>query len=370
MKRTILLFALFPALIFSCTTEKKEVQAPSTIKELFEGDFLIGTALNGRQINEHSSQAALIANEFNILTAENVMKSMLIHPAPDSFRFEMPNKLFALAEKNGQKVHGHTLVWHSQLSPFMREITDSSAMAEALKAHIEAVAGRYKGKVYSWDVVNEAVEGDGSLRQSVFLKTMGEGYLPYAFKVASEVEPDADLYYNDYSMTGKEKREGVIRMVKMIQESGAKIDGIGMQGHWHLDTPTIEEIEQSIVDYAALGVKIAITELDIDVLPSPRGISGAEISQNAELQAELNPYTAGLPDSVDAALSKRYADIFALFYKHRDKIDRVTFWGVNDGNSWKNGFPVRGRTNYPLLFDRDNKRKKAYDAIMSLKKEE
>lgn len=367
MKLRVLPLAFMAVLAWSCKEKTTEELEPESIKELFADDFLIGTALNNRQIDGSPDQADLIANEFNVLTAENVMKSMLIHPAPDSFNYEYPDRLFELAEKNGQKVHGHTLVWHSQLSPFIREIEDSTQMAEALKAHIEAIAGRYKGKVYSWDVVNEAVEGDGSLRQSVFLKTMGESYLPFAFKQAALVEANADLYYNDYSMTGKEKREGVIRMVKMIQDSGAKIDGIGMQGHWHLDSPSIQEIEESIIAYSNLGVKIAITELDIDVLPSPQGISGAEISQNAELKAELDPYKDGLPDSVSTALAKRYADIFALFYKHRDKIDRVTFWGVNDGDSWKNGFPVRGRTNYPLLFDRNNARKAAYDAIMKVK---
>ncbi|MGR3809347.1 endo-1,4-beta-xylanase [Jiulongibacter sp. NS-SX5] len=367
MKLRVLPLAFVAVLAWSCKEKTAEEVKPESIKELFAEDFLIGTAVNNGQINGDASQASLIAKEFNVLTAENVMKSSLIHPEEDTYNFEMPDKLFALAEKNGQKVHGHTLVWHSQLSPFIAAIEDSASMAEALKAHIEAVAGRYKGKVYSWDVVNEAVEGDGSLRQSVFLKTMGEGYLPWAFKMAAEVEPDADLYYNDYSMTGKAKRDGVIKMVKKIQESGAKIDGIGMQGHWHMDFPTIQEIEESILAYSALGLKVAITELDIDVLPNPQGVSGAEISQSAELKAELDPYTDGLPADVSAALAKRYADIFALFYKHRDKIDRVTFWGVNDGDSWKNGFPVQGRTNYPLLFDRNNQRKEAYDAIMKVK---
>ena len=168
-------------------------------------------------------------------------------------------------------------------------------------------------------------------------------------------------------MTGAEKRDGVIRMVKMIQASGAKIDGIGMQGHWGLESPTIEEIETSILAYAALGVKVAITELDIDVLPNPRGVSGAEISQRADLKAEYNPYTEGLPKEIEEKQAKRYADIFALFLKHQDKISRVTLWGVNDGESWKNGFPVRGRTNYPLLFDRNDKPKAAYDSLMKLK---
>ncbi|MCL4125804.1 UNVERIFIED_CONTAM: hypothetical protein GTU68_021404 [Idotea baltica] len=248
--------------------------------------------------------------------------------------------------------HGHTLVWHSQLSSFINDITDSTEMSNALKTHIEAVAGRYKGKTYSWDVVNEAVEWNGELRESVFLKAMGEDYLSFAFKTAAAVDPNADLYYNDYSMADTQKRDGVIKMIKKIQANGAKIDGIGMQAHWSLDYPSLQEIEKSIEQYAALGLKIAITELDIDVLPHPDGISDVD----------------GLPDDIAEKQAKRYADIFALFLKHKDKIDRITFWGVNDGNSWKNNFPVNGRTNYPLLFDRENQKKKAYEAIIALKK--
>ncbi len=341
----------------------------ATLKEKFKKDFLIGTALSRRQIQEEDAvQAALVKKEFNVLTAENDMKSMLIHPEPGKYNWETADKLMALADKNGQKVHGHTLIWHSQLSRFFREMKDPDEMKAAMKEHIETIAGRYRGKIYSWDVVNEAVEDNGSLRKSVFLNTLGEDYLALAFKLAAAADPEADLYYNDYSMTIPAKREGVIQMVKNIQASGAKIDGIGMQGHWALETPTIEEIEESILAYAALGVKVAITELDIDVLPRPQGVSGAEISQNAQLKAELNPYTEGLPDDIQQKLAQRYKEIFELFYKHRDVIDRVTFWGVNDGNSWKNGFPVRGRTNYPLLFDRNNERKPAYDSILSIKK--
>lgn len=343
-----------------------KAQKAETIKDLFAGDFLIGAALNNRQIDERNpEEAALIAKEFNSVTAENIMKSSLMQPERGKFTFEMADKLLALAEKNKMALHGHAFVWHSQLSPFFRQIKDPLEMAEALKEHIHTIGGRYKGKIYSWDVVNEAVEDDGSLRKSVFLNVMGESYLPLAFKLAAEADPHALLYYNDYSMTGAKKKAGVIKMVKMIQASGAKIDGIGMQGHWGLETPSLEEIENSIIEYASLGVKVSITELDIDVLPNPRGVSGAEITQNAQLSDELNPYKNGLPDDVAEALAKRYADIFKIFYKHRDKIDRVTLWGVNDGDSWKNGFPVRGRTNYPLLFDRKNERKKAYYAILN-----
>ena len=295
------------------------------------------------------------------------MKSIHIHPEPGKYNFEMPDKLVELAEANGQKVHGHTLIWHSQLSRFMREIDSAEEMENAMTVHISTIAGRYKGKVLSWDVVNEAVDDDGSLRKSVFFNTLGEDYLALAFKLAEAADPIADLYYNDYSMTGAKKRAGVIRMVKKIQASGAKIDGIGMQGHWGLESPSLEEIEESILAYASLGVKVAITELEIDVLPNPNGLSGADVSQNAELEARFNPYAEGLPMEVEIAQAQRYKDIFALFLKHKDKISRVTFWGVNDGDSWKNYFPVKGRINYPLLFDRENKPNKAYEALMELK---
>ena len=340
-----------------------------SLRSAYDGAFLIGTALSTNQILEKDPvQAALVAKEFNVLTAENDMKSSLLHPEEDVYKWEIADALYALAEKSNSKVHGHTLIWHSQLSRFFREKKTKEDMIAAMTKHINTVAGRYAGRTFSWDVVNEAVEGDGSLRKSVFLEVLGEDYLALAFKLAAAADPKAELYYNDYSMTGVEKRNGVIRMVKKIQESGAKIDGIGMQGHWGLETPTLEEIETSILAYAALGVKVSITELDIDVLPNPRNVSGADISQSAQNTAALNPYVNGLPDEIKAAQAKRYKDIFALFLKHKSVISRVTLWGVNDGNSWKNNFPARGRTNYPLLFDRENKPKEAYYSILELRK--
>lgn len=361
MKRTIaFLFAVLQSGFLFVNAQKV-----ATIKDKYRNDFLIGTALNANQILEKvPTQKELIKKEFNAVTAENCMKSMLIHPEENRYDFELPDKLAVYAEENKMKLHGHTLIWHSQLSPFFKEIKDSAKMVAAMTAHIHTIGSHFKGKVYSWDVVNEALEEDGTLRKSVFYNVLGESYLPLAFKSAAAADPSADLYYNDYNMANKQKREGAIRMIKMIRASGAKIDGVGMQGHWGLDSPTLEEIETSIVEYAALGLKVSITELDIDVLPNAYGISGAEISQRAELRAELNPYTNGLPVEMQEKLAQRYKAIFDIFYKHRDKIDRVTFWGVNDGDSWKNDFPVRGRTNYCLLFDRNNQRKLAYNAIL------
>lgn len=341
---------------------------PVTLKNVYKDAFHIGTALNMFQIDESDSvMASLVSREFNSITAENEMKSMQIHPTKDSFNYEYADKFVALGEKHGMFIHGHTLVWHSQLSPWIRNIKDSTEMAEALKSHINAVVSRYKGKIHSWDVVNEALNEDGTLRKSVFLEVMGEDYLALAFKWTSEVDPDTELYYNDYNMANPEKREGAIRLVKNIMDKGIKVDGIGMQGHWHLHTPSLEDIEKSIVDYAALGLKVAITELDISVLPNPQDLVGAEITQNFENSEIMNPYTKGMPDSIQVKLANRYTDIFKIFLKHKDKISRVTFWGVDDGQSWLNGFPVQGRTNHPLLFDRELKPKSAYDSIIALK---
>lgn len=341
---------------------------PITLKDAFKDAFYIGTALNMFQIDESDSvMAGIVSREFNSITAENEMKSIQIHPTKDSFNYEYADKFVALGEKYDMFIHGHTLVWHSQLSPWIGNIKDSTEMTEALKSHINAVAGRYKGRIHSWDVVNEALNEDGTLRKSVFLDVMGEDYLALAFKWTSEVDPKAELYYNDYNMANPEKREGAIRLVKNIMDKGIKVDGIGMQGHWHLHTPSLEDIEKSIVDYAALGVKVAITEFDISVLPNPQDLVGAEITQNFQNSEAMNPYTKGMPDSIQVKLANRYTDIFKIFLKHKDKISRVTFWGVDDGQSWLNGFPVQGRTNHPLLFDRELKPKVAYDSIIALK---
>jgi endo-1,4-beta-xylanase len=324
--------------------------------------------LNGGIIDQSDSTSLnLVKREFNSITAENIMKSAIIHPKRDSFNFEMADKFVALGKTNDMHIHGHTLIWHSQLSPWFQDIEDSLEFKSATEHHIKDLALHFKGIVKSWDVVNEALNEDGTLRNSIFLKKMGADYLSLAFKWTSEIDPDAKLYYNDYNMTNPEKRQGAIRMVKKIQEQGIKVDGIGMQGHWHLNSPSLEEIEQSILEYSKLGVQVAITELDISVLPNPWDLEGAEISQNFENSEKMNPYTKGLPDSVQIQLANRYKDIFNIFLKHKDKISRVTFWGLGDGQSWLNGFPIRGRTNYPLLFDRNLKPKAAYDSIIGLK---
>jgi endo-1,4-beta-xylanase len=351
----------------SCHSQNTK-SAPASLKNNFKGDFYIGTAINVSQIEEKDAKAdALIRKEFNAITAENIMKSMFVHPAKDKYDFAMTDKFVAYGEKNKMFIHGHTLIWHSQLAPWMVKIKDSTEMKVFMKDHIMTIVSKYKGRINSWDVVNEALNEDGTLRKSVFLNTLGESYLTDAFKLAAQADPKVDLYYNDYNICEPKKREGVVKLVENIKAHGGKIDGVGIQGHWRLDSPSLEEIEKSILAYSKLGLKVAFTELDVTVLPNPWDLQGADVNQNFKGSAEMNPYPKTLPDSIQTKLAERYASIFKLFLKHKDKISRVTFWGVHDGQSWLNDWPIKGRTNYPLLFDSNLKPKKAYYSVLHSK---
>ena len=359
------LLAITALLFVNCTAQKKI----SSLKDVYKKDFYIGTALSANQIEQKDAKVnSLICKEFNAITAENIMKSMFIHPQKDKYDFALTDKFVAYGKKNKMYIHGHTLIWHSQLAPWMAQIKDSTEMKAFMKDHITTIVSKYKGRIDSWDVVNEALNEDGTLRKSVFLNTLGEQYLIDAFKLAAAADPKTDLYYNDYNNEEPAKREGTINLIKKIKAAGGKVDGVGIQAHWRLESPSLEEIEKSILAYSAIGVKVAFTELDITVLPNPWDLKGADVNQNFEGSAKMNPYPENLPDSVQEKLAQRYSDIFKLFLKHKDKISRVTFWGVYDGQSWLNDWPIKGRTNYPLLFDTQLKPKKAYNALIDLKK--
>ncbi|RVT74897.1 endo-1,4-beta-xylanase [Flavobacterium sufflavum] len=371
MKPTKSFLFLFSAVLVlsSCNNKiNSQSTAKNSLKSAYNGDFYIGTALDVNQIEEKNAKVTqLISKEFNAITPENIMKSMFLQPEENKFDFNLSDKYVAFGQKHNMFIHGHTLVWHSQLAPWMSKIKDSVSMAKMLTNHITTVVKKYQGKIDSWDVVNEALNEDGTLRKSVFLNTYGKDFLTLAFKTAAKIDSKVDLYYNDYNLCNAKKRKGAVELVKNLQKNGAKIDGVGEQGHWHLDTPTLEEIEKTILDFSALGVKVAFSELDISVLPSPYGLQGAEISQRFANNEKMNPYPKTLPDSMQVKLAQRYNDIFKLFLKHKDKISRVTFWGVNDTQSWLNDFPIKGRTDYPLLFDSNLQPKKAYESVISLK---
>lgn len=346
-------------------------QAP-TLKDAYAGKFYIGTALNRFQITGQDSAASRVVKEnFSAIVPENCMKSGSIQPKEGEFNFTLPDQFVEFGIQNNMFITGHCLIWHSQAPRWFFSDSEGKEVSrevllERMKTHIYTVVGRYKGKVKGWDVVNEAIEDDGSYRKSRFYKIIGEDFIKYAFQFAHEADPDCELYYNDYSMAVPGKRNGVVAMVKKLQEQGVKIDGIGMQTHVGLSYPKLEEFEASMEAFGALGMKVMMTEMDISVLPSPSRNQGADIATNIAYQEKLNPYVKGLPDSARVALENRYIDFFKLFLKHDDYVTRVTLWGVNDANSWKNGFPVRGRTDYPLLFDRKNQPKSVVPLLIDL----
>jgi endo-1,4-beta-xylanase len=368
MKKITYLFLV--ACLFACSRQA-EVSTP-TLKDAFKDKFLIGAALNRNHFTEADTAGARIAKEhFNSIVAENCMKSTYLQPEEGRFDFTEADQFVEFGEKNNMVIIGHTLVWHSQAPGWLfvdEQGNDVSpeVLTERMKNHITTVVSRYKGRIHGWDVVNEALLDDGSWRQTKFYEILGEDYIRLAFEFAHAADPDAELYYNDYSMAHEGRRNGVVAMVKSLQEKGVKIDGIGMQGHFSMDFPTLEEFEKSLLTFSGLGVKVMITELDLGVLPYPNENAGANIADTLAYQRELNPYTEGLPDSVYTAWSNRLSDFFGLFLKHHDKISRVTLWGISDANSWKNDWPIKGRTDYPLLFDRNYQPKAVMKQIIDM----
>jgi len=377
MKPLIYIFILAVGLlsfdkISSIDEVGKEIENPVVLYKALEGKFLMGTALNTRQIEgKLPKDLHTIKANFNAIVAENCMKSGNLVPTQGNYDFSMADKFVAFGEENNMVVHGHTLIWHSQTPKWFfkdslgQEVTREE-LIDRMQNHINTVMTRYKGKIKTWDVVNEAVLDDGSLRKSKFYDIIGEDFIKLAFEFAHRADPEAELYYNDYSTFNPKKRAGIVRLLKKIKDAGTPIHGVGMQGHIDLKNPKIEQFENSIKAFSHLGLKVAITEFDITVLPSPWENQGAEVSKNFEYQDKMNPFPNGLPDSISSKFNKRCLDYFKLFLKHHDKIDKVTMWGVNDGNSWKNNWPIRGRTDYPLLFDRSNNPKAVVDSIIQI----
>ena len=362
-----LVSCLFVCLSVSCKAIEK---SQPSLKDALKGKFLMGVAINSDQaMGKDAAALKIVKQHFNSIVAENCMKSEVIQPKEGEFNFTKSDQFVSFGEKNNMFIIGHTLIWHSQAPSWFFVDKDGKdvsreVMIERMRKHIATVVGRYKGRVQGWDVVNEAINDDGTFRQSKFYKIIGEDYISLAFKFAHEADPQAELYYNDYSMAHAGRREGVIKMIKKLQEQGVKVDGIGLQAHLTMDFPTIEDEEKSIIAFAQLGVKQMITEMDLTVIPFPSLNGGADVSMSYKYKKEMNPYPDGLPDSVATKWNNRMNDFFKLFLKHHDKISRVTVWGVSDGQTWRNDWPIVGRKDYPLLFDRNYKAKPIVDAII------
>ena len=380
MKKIKLLFLMINCLL-AISAHAQNTGNAKTLKDVYKNAFLIGTAVTP-DITSGNDQPTrdIVLKQFNAITPENVMKAALINPQPGVYNFGPADDYVAFGEKYHMFIMGHTLVWHNQCPPWFftnakGKPNTKEEQVERLRSHIEAVAGRYAGRVNAWDVVNEVIDNDGSYRENTaWVKAFGNGdtLVKYAFKFAAQYAPGTELYYNDFNAWRPAKRDGIVRMIKMLQKQGIRIDGVGIQGHWGLDYPKTKYIEDAIDAYAACGVKVMITELDVDVLPLTKegqiigqGMADKQF-QLEEFKIFLDPYQNGLPDSMQTALANRYAELFSIFYKRQKKIARVTLWGVDDSMSWKNGYPIPGRTNYPLLWDRQHQPKPVLNAVLAV----
>lgn len=357
------------------------VRNTNSLKEAYKQSFLMGVAVNEAIISgEDSTSRKIILEQFNSVTPENIMKAEVLNPEPEVYHFKPADDYVAFAKKNNLFAIGHTLIWHNQTPAWFFQDENGSPntpkqQIERMRQHIQAVAGRYSGKVQAWDVVNEVIDNDGSYRSNTaWVKSVGDGdeLVKKAFAFASEYAPDTELYYNDFNAWRPAKRDGIMRLVRMLQKENIRIDGIGIQGHWGLNYPKNEYIEAAIDSFASLGVKVMITELDVDVLPLTKEgqIIGTGMLhpqyQLEEFKTFLDPYPSGLPEVQQQQLANRYAELMHIFHRKRDKIDRVTFWGLHDGMSWKNDYPIQARTNYPLLYDRNKRPKLAVQAILKV----
>jgi endo-1,4-beta-xylanase len=353
---------------------KASDRTPPALKEVFRNDFRVGAALSWDQIfGREPDSLALVEKHFSTITPENILKWEAVHPEPGRYDFEAADRYVALGETHKMFIVGHCLVWFHQTPAWVFQDDSGKplgrdALLERMKDHIFTVMGRYKGRIHGWDVVNEATTAEGGFRKSPWLEIIGEDYVQKAFEYARQADPSAQLYYNDYDVEKPAKCEAVKRLVRSLQSKGIRVDGVGTQGHWFLDWPKLDEIETSFVSLSQLGVKLMVTELDVGVLPFfPVDAPMVELASfDPATQRKHNPYPDGLPEAVQAKLASRYAELFSLFHKHRDKISRVTFWAVHDGQSWRSYLPIRGRADYPMLFDRQFKPKPAFWAVVEM----
>lgn len=342
------------------------------LKDAYKGKFLVGAILGVGALQGKAPQdTELATTHFNAITPENSLKPEAVQPREGEFRFAEGDKLVEICKRCGATAIGHTLVWHAQTGRWMFEGEGGKPLTRELaltrmRAHIGTVVGHYKGKIAQWDVVNEAInDGPGVLRPSPWLKAIGDDFIAEAFRAAHQADPKATLIYNDYNIELNYKRPKAVQLLKGLLAQKVPVHAVGIQCHWRMDNPNFTEVEEAIKEYAALGLKVMVTELDLGVLPTK--YQGADLSarqaMTPEQQAVMNPYTAGLPDSVAQAQAERYRQAFELFLRHQKTIGRVTFWGTHDGSSWLDNFPIRGRTEYPMPFDRQGRPKPAFFAI-------
>jgi len=352
-------------LISSCTTKKNTSNPSSTVKGLkdyYKNYFPIGVAVGPQTLN--GDEAELLLREFNSITAENAMKMGPIHPEENRYFWRDADSIVNFAQKHGLKVRGHNLLWHEQAPSWM--FTDKEGkqvsrevLLQRLKDHITTVVSRYKGKVYAWDVVNEAIDDNSNnfLRNSLWLQIIGEDFIAKAFEYAHAADAEALLFYNDYNTERPEKRDRIYKLLNQLKDANVPVHGVGLQAHWSIYEPAEQELRDAIEKYSSLGLQIHFTELDMSVYPW-------EKERRAKRQGESDTLTPEL----EQKQIEKYAMVFKVFREYKEHITSVTFWNISDRYSWLDTYPVQGRKNYPLLFDTSLQPKKAYWEVVNFKK--
>ncbi|MDR0810902.1 MAG: endo-1,4-beta-xylanase, partial [Paludibacter sp.] len=287
--------------------------------------------------------------------------------------FEAADQFVKFARLNNLKIMGHCLI-NGVLIPkgFFFDTQGNAVSAEVLletiKTHIDSLAGRYKGKIHSWDAANEILDNQGNYLKNLYYNTLGEDYVKYIFQFARQADSEARLYYTDTNLSYPAKREGALRMLKKLQAEGLKIDGVGFHGHTRIGKTNFAELEKSIIAFSELGLKVSVTEMDVSVLHIINPDLDTDTLCNPDFWETLNPYSKSLPKIIAKRLYEDYKTLFRIFIKHSDKIERVTLWGISDSESIQNNYPIRGRTDYPLLFDRDYQAKPVVKELINMGK--
>ena len=362
----------------ACAASDKNNETETSLAKAYEKYWYTGISVNQWETasdnNPQTKDWKVIVDNFNWVVAENCMKCEVVHPEQNRYDFTLADQFVDKALSANLKVMGHCLIWHSQCAKWFHYDSDGNLVsADTLKArmkeHITTVMQHFKGRVAAWDVCNECFEDDGAFRNSLFYQILGEDFIKLAFEYAHEADPDAELYYNDYSMNKASKVEAVANFFAPLVKNGLPLTAINMQGHIILDDGAqkiISDYEHSIETIKTVGVKNGFSELDLSVLPNPYGFSGANVSDKFAYRPEMDPYIDSLPAARQLEIDQFWIDFFKMLIKNRDEITRVNFWCLNDGNSWRNDFPIRGRKDYATLFDRDNKPKPTVAKLIEL----
>jgi endo-1,4-beta-xylanase len=353
----------FPSL---CTAET--AASPQTLRDAAGKRVLIGCAVATVDLKD-PKLAALISDQFDCVTPEYEMMPAFLVDDNGKYTFDRADAVMAFAAQHHMPVMGHMLIWSFVTRQWLfadktgQPLSRDQALAN-LKDYITTVMGHYKGRVMAWDVVNEAIsDKDGEyLKDTPARRAIGDDYVQKAFEFAHAADPKAVLYYNDYNIEQPGKLEKVIKLIQSLKQAGVRIDAVGVQGHWLINWPPADMITKGIAAIAATGVKVMVTELDVD--PLPRSSIGADM---AVTDQGANPYPTSFPPDMQQKLASRYSDVISAILKV-PAVTMIGFWGTHDGRSWLNDYPVKGRTNYPLLFDRQYMPKPAfYAAVAALK---